>query len=404
MSPKEGRAGLAKRLRERSSEIEEVIFAQARAVSDQASDTDAEYLAGLRATVTAVVDYGLSGIEHGEGWSPPIPSVAVAQAHLAARNGVGLQTVWLQYAIGQRHIERFVMAEADHVPSQALRQAVDLQWPLLERLMITIFAEYNREAERVASSLEHRRGQRLQKLLAGESIDLDEFDYEFKDAWHLAVIAIGTRAREAVRSLAIAGQCHLLSVSRGQRTIWAWLGGKTRLLPADIDFHLPAIVDPGALLAIGEPGRGIEGWRLSHQQAQAALLVALREHKPITRYAEEMLLAAVLQDDTLARSLETLYLSPLASQRDGGEAWRATLRAYFDARGNAATAANAMEVGRHTVERRLRSIEESLGRLLHTCQPEMEVALRLHELGYRTLAPAGSPTRRTVAAKDPTER
>src|SRR5271169_568834 len=91
------RAGLAKRLRERQSEIEQVIFAQARSVPDPVGG-DAEYLEGLRATVMAVVDYGLTGIEQGEEWTAPIPSVAVAQAHRAARNGVGLETVLLRYA------------------------------------------------------------------------------------------------------------------------------------------------------------------------------------------------------------------------------------------------------------------------------------------------------------------
>jgi hypothetical protein len=38
-------------------------------------------------------------------------------------------------------------------------------------------------------------------------------------------------------------------------------------------------------------------------------------------------------------------------------------------------------VDRHTVQRRLRKIEERLGRLLHTCLAELEVALRLQELG-----------------------
>jgi hypothetical protein len=380
MSLAQVRTGLVRRLRDRRSEIEEVIFARARAVSDHVGGGDAEYLAGLRATVAAVVGYGLTGIEHGEEWSGPIPSVAVAQAHLAARNGVGLETVWLRYVAGQRHLERFVMAEADHFPSQALRQVVDTQWSLLERLMDTISAEYNREVERVASSFEQRRGQRLQKLLAGEPIDLGEFDYEFDDAWHLAVIATGARAREAVRGLATACERQLLPISRGERTMWAWLGGGTRLSVADVNFRVPAMGDPGTLLAVGEPGKGINGWRLTHYQAQAALLVALHGRQGITRYAEDMLLAAALQNDTLARSLEAMYLLPLASQRDGGAAWRATLRAYFDAQGNAATAASSMGVGRHTVERRLRSIEETLGRLLHTCQSELEVALSLHEL------------------------
>ena len=63
-----------------------------------------------------------------------------------------------------------------------------------------------------------------------------------------------------------------------------------------------------------------------------------------------------------------------------GVGLRETLRAYFDAGFNAATAAAALEVDRHTVQRRLRKVEEALGRLLHTCHAELEVALVLEEL------------------------
>jgi hypothetical protein len=383
------RARLVKRLRGRQSEIEEVIFAQARSVPDPVGGGDAEYLAGLRATVMAVVDYGLTGIEQGEEWTAPIPLVAVAQAHRAARNGVGLETVLLRYAAGHRHLGGFVMAEADQFPSHALRYVLDVQGLLLERLMAAISAEYKCEVGRVGRSLEQRRGERVQRLLAGEPVDQAQFDYEFDDAWHLGMIAIGARAREAVRGLAAGSDLQLLPVSRGEKTMWAWLGGESRLLLADADL-LPTMGATDVLLAVGEPGRGIQGWRLTHHQAQAALLVALHRPQGITRYVEDMLLAAALQNETLARSLEEIYLLPLASQRDGGTAWRATLRAYFDARRNAATAAHTIKRDRHTVERRLQSIEKRLGRLLHTCEAELNVALRLHELGV--VACAGDPS------------
>ena len=77
---------------------------------------------------------------------------------------------------------------------------------------------------------------------------------------------------------------------------------------------------------------------------------------------------------------EEIYLAPLGGEKDGAVA-RKTLRAYFAAGRNAATAAAALGVDRHTVERRLHSIETRLGRLLHTCHAELEVALRLEELG-----------------------
>jgi DNA-binding PucR family transcriptional regulator len=58
---------------------------------------------------------------------------------------------------------------------------------------------------------------------------------------------------------------------------------------------------------------------------------------------------------------------------------RQTLRAYFAAERNASSAAAALGVARHTIENRLRKIEERLDRRLSTCLAELEVALRVEE-------------------------
>jgi PucR C-terminal helix-turn-helix domain len=376
------RAGVVARLRARLPEIEKAIFASLRAsLSDPAAGRDAEYVQGLRVTIVAVLDYGLMGIEKGEEWFGPIPSAAMAQARRAARNGVGLETVLLRYTIGNRLLGGFVMEEVDRFPSQVLRQALNTQGALVERLMAAVSTEYKLEIERMGRSLDQRHRERVQRLLAGEQPAPEEFDYRFEDVWHLGMIAAGARAREAVRGLGADLDRDVLSVPRSEHTMWIWLGGEGRLSTADIEPRLSAMVDMGVSLALGEPSRGIHGWRLTHSQAQAALLVALHRPRGITRYAEDMLLAAALRDETLATSLQEIYMSPLESQRDGGAVSRETLRGYFEVTSNAATAAVRLKVDRHTVERRLQKIEERLGRLLPTCQAELEVALRLHELG-----------------------
>src|SRR5665213_761206 len=63
-----------------------------------------------------------------------------------------------------------------------------------------------------------------------------------------------------------------------------------------------------AAFAVGEPGAGVDGWRLTHRQAQAALLVALRRPggPRLTRYVDVALLASALRDDVLTSSLRDL--------------------------------------------------------------------------------------------------
>jgi hypothetical protein len=376
----EERADLVGRLRARSAEVEEAIFARIHdAVPDAAAGGDAEYVVGLRAAVAAVVDYGLTGIEHGEECAGPTPSVAVVQARRAARSGVGLETVLLRYAAGHRLMCDFVIAQADHFPGLGLRQVLDTQGLLFERLIASVSTEYRREMNRMGSSLEGHRAERVRRLLAGELPDTTELGYDF-DAWHLGVIATGARAREVLRGLMAGFDRQLLTVSHGEETVWAWFGWQRKPVAADIERQLSDERDAGVSLAVGEPGRGIEGWRLTHNQAQAALLVALHRPRRLTIYADDMLLAAALRDQTLARSLREIYLAPLASQRDGGAVSRETLRAYFAAGRNSATAAHRLKVDRHTIERRVRTIEKQLGRMLHTCQAELEVALRMEEL------------------------
>jgi hypothetical protein len=384
-------ANVVARLRARLPEIERAIFSTLRAsLSDPAGGGDAEYVRGLRVTIVAVLDYALTGIETGEGWSAPIPSAAIVQARRAARNGVGLETVLLRYTIGNRLLGDFIMEEVDRLPSQVSRQLLNTQGTLVERLMAAVSAEYKLEVERAGRSLDQRRGERVLRLLAGEPIAPGEFDYTFEDAWHLGMIASGARTPEAIRGLGAGLDCEVLSVARGEKTMWVWLGSENRLPPSGIELRLSAMVDIGVRLALGEPSRGVQGWRLTHRQAQAALLVALHRPQGITRYAEDMLLAAALADETLATSLQEIYMAPLASQKDGGRVLRETLRSYFEVTSNAATAAVRLKVDRHTVERRLQKIEELLGRLLPTCQAELEVALRLHELG---VVADGKPTR-----------
>jgi len=103
----------------------------------------------------------------------------------------------------------------------------------------------------------------------------------------------------------------------------------------------------------------------------------LRKPQKLTRYADVALLAATLNDETLARSLLEIYLSPLG---DRGSELRATLHEYFAAGRRTSQAATSLGVVRQTVENRLRTTEQVIGRPLRTCLPDLEVALSLDEL------------------------
>jgi hypothetical protein len=374
------RAGLAERLQTRRSQIAEAVFARFREAGfDPEQGEDAEYVAGSRAAILEAVDYGLGAIERGEEWFGSIPPAAVAQVRRAARDGVKLEKVLLRNSAGHTVLEDFVVQEVDFASqSIVLRSVFATLGALLDHFTAVLAHEYQREVERMAHTPELRRTEQVQRLIAGGPVEAAGLDYEL-DAEHLGVVAVGAKARETVRALGLAIGRELLSVSPGAGTVWAWFGGRGALDIADLGRLVSSGPYAGVSLAVGESGRGIDGWRLTHRQAQAAMLVALRQPQRLTRYADVSLLAAVLKDHELARSLVEVHLSPLEGRKDSAVAHE-TLRAYFAAGCNAATAAAALGVDRHTVERRVRAIETKLGRLLHTRRAELEVALRLQEL------------------------
>ncbi len=327
------RSELAERLRERWPEIEQTALTRVYAVSNPAETADPEYMEGLKAAVFAALDYGVAALEGSEGSSPPIPTVLLAQARLAARNRVSLDTVLRRYFAGYTLLGDFVIEEADRAGLSggvALKGLLRVQAQIFDRLVGVVTEEFNREAAPPFPSSGHRRAERVDRLLRGDLIDTAEFAYDF-ELTHVGVIAVGLRAESVMRELTGKLACRILSVNRDDGAIWAWLG--TRQAP-DLDelrLLLPSSGSAPLAFAFGEPADGINGWRLTHRQAKAALPLALRREGSAVRYADVAILATVLQDDLLTTSLWNRYLEPLADDRDGGELARRTLRAYLDA-------------------------------------------------------------------------
>jgi DNA-binding PucR family transcriptional regulator len=375
----EARARIAEGLRKRCAEIEREVLEHVRAMPGPV-EGDAEYLAGLRATVAAVVDYGLMGIEQGKGWCEPIPSAALAQAHRAARGGVGQEMVLRRYVVGYTVFDDFVIREAERGglldQGPALRYIRGTLASLLDCLLASITEEYARETKRIKSSPRLRRAEDVRRLLAGEQVDLAGLGYEF-DAWHLGLIATGALAEQVLQGLAIQLEQRLLWVSIGEKTVWAWVSGRHSIASADIE---GALESAAVSMAVGEPGYGVQGFCLTHRQAQAALGVALHRPRQLTRYGDVALIAHWLQDEALARSFIEVHLSPLGGYSRNKLVLRETLRAYFAADSSTKVAAARLGVHRRTVQNRRRIIEERLGYLLCARRAELEVALRLDDL------------------------
>lgn len=373
---------LAARLRERLPEIEAAISTRVHAISDPREVPDPRYVQGLDAALPAVLAYALAGLEQGERQLPEIPPALLAQARLAARNRVALDTLMRQCFAASALFADFLAAETERagVASGAARRLQAAQTSLFDRLLAAVGEEYGREARNRPAGAAERRRECVKRLLAGELADSSDLGYEL-EAQHLGLMAKGEGAEELMRALAPRLDRNLLAVKREEESIWAcWLGGRRPLDAVDAAAALAELVPAGVVVTIGEPAAGLLGWRFSHRQAKAALPIAEGSGKSVLCYAEVAVLSAVLADELTTASLRSLYLAPLERARDGGEAARATLRAYFASHGNITSTAAALGVDRRTVRNRLLGAEELLGAPVARIANNLLVALRLDEL------------------------
>jgi DNA-binding PucR family transcriptional regulator len=371
-------------LRLRLPEIVQAIYAHIQeAVTDPVGGQDPTYQNGVLAAVAAVLDYCLEAIEHGPGWSGPIPPEAADQARRAARSGVSLGTVIRRYVAAHSRLGDFVAEEAEHIGlsgnGTALQHLRRTQEALLERLTATIAQEYDDEGEHMARQPAERRTEIVRRLLAEEPVDpvdLADLGYELDASWHLGVIATGAGIRDDLRRLKANLGCEVLPVPCDGDTTCAWLGASRKLNLVEAERLLA--VNQAATFALGGLGKGLDGWRQTHLEARGALLRARHQPEKVVRYADEPLLSAVLENDTLATWLRE-FLRPLRDRPDGAELLH-TLRAYIDTECNRSSAAAVLNVRRQTVGSRLHVAEDLLGRPLRTCLAELDTALHLTDL------------------------
>jgi hypothetical protein len=379
-------SALVARLSNRRPELVRATFDRASGIADPAEVSDHAYVHGLREAVAAGIDYGLSTIEVDKAQSfPPVPVPLLAQARLAARSRVSLDTVLRRYCAGNSVFSDALLEEAEHValPRAEVKRLLRSLALSFDHLLAAVSDEYARDEVPHPEGTDQRRAALVARLLAGELLEPHELGYGL-DLWHLGIVASGPGAGAAIHAFAATFNRTVLLASRDFEAEWAWLGGREPLRKPDVWERIDAYPWPAeTFVGVGEPAHGFPGWRLTHRQAAVAFPVAVRSKQRVVHYSQVPLLAAALQDDLLATSLRQLYLEPLSRQRDGGAAAKETLRAYFSAAGNVSSAAAALGISRRTLSSRIVAIEERLGRTLQSSSAEIETALGLDRLEAR---------------------
>lgn len=379
------RAEVAERLRARKDEMVSGVVARLGRIAEEDQVTDPEYLENQQVAVGAALEYSISSVELGEDRWPPVPPVLVTQARLAACNGVGLDYVLRRYFAGFTLFASYVLQEAEAVSQRtgvSLHRFMQVQTAQFDQFVTTLCEEYNLEREKWLRSSYRRQADRVEQLLSGELVDPSGLPVEF-DCWHVGLVAKGPQTAEALQLVAAALDLRLFLVRPGSGVLWAWLFSQRAPDLDKIQEELARGAAAGGSFAIGEAGKGLAGWRTTHQQARACLPVAVKGSGRVVRYSEVGVIAALLQDELLITSLRRRYLRPLKEGREGEGILPETLRAYLSAERNVSSTAAALGISRSTVSNRLRTIEKRLGQPLGNCIFELEATLRLAELSRR---------------------
>ncbi|MFG2396817.1 helix-turn-helix domain-containing protein [Streptomyces lydicus] len=175
--------------------------------------------------------------------------------------------------------------------------------------------------------------------------------------WHVALVLWTDdplqadaldEAIPAVRSAA--GGRNALVARASATSRWIWLSGEA--VPDLYHVEKALATTAHVRTALGRPGRGLEGFRSSHQDALAAqaLVIRLGSDRRFTAYADVELIDALTKDRAGALRFVINTLGPLA---EADPALRQALLTYVQCGFNTTRAAANLYAHRNTVERRV---------------------------------------------------
>jgi len=375
---------LAECLRARAPEIRQAILDRLDGLEGDTPVREPDYLHGLNEAVRKGVEYGIEVVALGAERAELAPLALSAQVRLAARHRISLALVIRRFTVAKGSFQQFVLEEAAAMPDLALAQLTETltaQECVLQQLIAAATEEHQRETSAPASTMEARIAERVRRLLDGEHVDASLLEYDLS-GHHLALVARAPAAQPLLRQLGAAVDGRVLAVTPDETETWAWIGARG---PIDVDAVLRWVKDawPDTTpLGIGELAAGPSGWRRTHRQAHAAAVLDRSGSGAALRYRDVAVAVAAAKDPLLVASLQEMYLAPLAEGSHRDVPLRETLRAYFAAGGNASSACSALGVSRQTVANRLLTVEERLQCPLAKCAGDLQVALRLEELGH----------------------
>jgi DNA-binding PucR family transcriptional regulator len=331
---------------------------------------------------SATLDYVVDGAQHG------VPLTVLLRSY---RLGHAATYQHLNAILAQHAADADELNRATELCSAWMFAYVDAALGLIEGV-------YTTERERWLRSAAASQTETISTILTGQPIDIEVASRRLRhevSRVHVGAIAwvdtheegrnTLTLLEAAIRDIAAAiGNQRPLIQPTGTLSVAAWVS-TTSDVPSKVleELRFRTATAPGVRVAIGEPARGIAGFRETHLQALEAQRIARlagRREGTITRYHDIALRALATENLHQARDFVARELGPLASQDETTRRLAATMRAYLDENGSRSRAAKRLHVHENTVAYRLRQAEELLGRSVDKRTLELRVALTLAEL------------------------
>lgn len=361
-----------------------------------------------RPTAEAVVLNALIALAEGSRPATDVPPETALQFAAAVRQGVPLEYI-LEHESGSHAL----VGEALIREFKRLAPAGDQAEGLVElsRFLVDFvsgFATASSAAFAAAeqawlSSVDHGRTQIVRGLLNGDVDDADaerRLSYEVLNRVHVGLVVFqrGSRRidldRVAAQALTQWGAKRHLIVPAGDGAVWAW---GSFLDAAMTSRDLQQTPSQEAVVAVGRPLAGSDGFRRTHQEAVVAEGVArmtIPSPSPLVRFEDVRLISLLTADPSAAKSFIRDELGRLGDAREAH--LRETVRVYLECNCSPATAAARLNVVKNTVVYRIRRAEELLGHPVKERLSILWVALHLAE--FIGLRPEKEPGHRDEVA------
>lgn len=333
-----------------------------------------------------------------------VPAEAIEYVRAFVHRGFDLELLLRVYHLGHRELWALSveLLEESGLGEEQKEVSAEL-FDYMDVLIQRVVAEYQSERERWIRSSHALRTQIVRNIVSGRPISVADASARLRydlGGHHVAVVAwaeeeSGLDGDEGaplryLRALAQRLERSSVVISIGRRAAYGWLAVHDDADPDLRDLCGDAERGPVSV-AVGEPGRGLEGFRDSHFDAVAARRVAviagMRQGSAV-RWADIATVGLLSADLRHARRFTSQELGPLDADDDAAARLRATLVVYLQENDRQHTA-KRLGIHPNTVAYRLRQCQELLDHPIKDRRFELEAALRLRDRMQLSLAVPG---------------